>query len=121
MLNIAQETTSEGATLLKLVGDATIEQAEQLHQSLLAALKGNDHLQVDCSQTSSLDLYAIQLLCSAHRSSVAWKKTLTFHGTPTEPIKRAINKTGFRREYGCPLCPTDVICLWAQQPGPSRT
>ena len=119
MLNIHKETTEDGAILLKLTGDVTIDSAEQLRQCLLTELQAAEQLEVDCSQTRSIDLYCIQLLCSAHRSSVAWNKQFSFYGTPAEPVIEAIEKTGFLRELGCSLCPEDVRCMWSGHHNPS--
>lgn len=112
MLTIQQHTKDNGL-LLELEGAATIEAAAQLHQVLLDGLQNHDQVQVDCSHTSSIDIYVLQLLCSAHRSSVAWKKQLTFHGQPAEPVIQAIKNSGFMRDLGCALCPEDVACMWS--------
>jgi anti-anti-sigma regulatory factor len=112
MLNIEKETADNGAVILKLIGDATVENADQLHQALLEGLRENKQLMVDCNKTTSIDFYAIQLLCSAHRSSVSWDKSLSFHGDPADQVKQAISSVGFERDYGCALCPENVTCMW---------
>lgn len=121
MLNIHKETIEDNAVVLKLEGDATVEHAEQLQQALLEGLQNSEQLLVDCAQTTSIDFYAIQLLCSAHRSSVSWQKTLTFQGVPTDAVKQTIKNTGFQREHGCSHCPENVTCMWAGHSTPSET
>ena len=112
MLNIHKETAEGDAVVLKLEGDATIESAEQLYQALIDGLKNHKHLMVDCTQTHSIDFYAIQLLCSAHRSAVAWGKSFSFLGSLADPVKATIQLTGFLRDHGCALCPEGVSCMW---------
>ena len=113
MLNIHKDVASDGAVILKLEGDATIEYADQLHQTLLTELKANEKTLIDCSATNSIGLYAIQLFCSAHRSSVTWKKSFSFTNTPSAPVVDAIKRTGFLREHGCSLCPEHISCMWS--------
>lgn len=112
MLNIQQETSSDGTLVLTLEGDATVETVEQLHQALRAGLQ-QDQVTLDCSLLNKADLYALQLLCSAHRTAMNEKKTLTFLGKVSEPVVEAIKATGLMREFGCSLSSEEASCLWS--------
>ncbi|MEA3544148.1 MAG: STAS domain-containing protein [Thermodesulfobacteriota bacterium] len=112
MLNIHKEPAGDGAIVLKLEGDATIEYAEQLHQVLLETLREIDQLSVDLEQVTSCDFYILQLLCSAHRTAMKWKKHLSFHGIPSPVVRETIFSTGFLRNHGCSLSPDVNDCLW---------
>ena len=112
MLNLTMESIGANAGRLKIEGEATIEQALSLRQALLAGLDQYDELQVDCAQTTAVDVFTVQLLCSAHRSSVVWNKLLTFHGQPSAAVAEGIRSVGFARHQGCNLCPQGVRCLW---------
>ena len=115
MLNIHRETSSDKRfVLIRLEGEATIESAEQLMLELRDGLNA-DSVAIDCSGTESIDLYAFQLLCSAHRTAVAEKKTLEFLGEVTESVAQEIQSAGLTREHGCSLCPEDSSCLWSGQ------
>lgn len=111
-MNLHCEPGEQGIGLLRIEGEIRVEHAEELRQALLEGLEQYQHLQVDCEQVGTLDFFAVQLLCSAHRTSVARQKILTFSGTPSEPVRQAISATGFARHRGCSLCPKDVRCLW---------
>ncbi len=112
MLNIHKEITADGAAILKLEGDVTVEHSEQLQQMLLEGLLEHNHLMIDCEKVTSFDFFAIQMLCSAHRSSVSWNKLFTWHGSQPEKVTAAIQKAGFARHSGCNLCPDGVCCMW---------
>ncbi|SHJ36891.1 Anti-anti-sigma regulatory factor (antagonist of anti-sigma factor) [Malonomonas rubra DSM 5091] len=112
MLNIQQDVEQD-RLLLKLEGDATIETASQLHQALLEGLQNYKDVQIDCSAIESIDLYALQMLCSAHRSSVAWEKSFTYSGILSPAAVSAIATSGLKRDHGCSLCPDGVCCMWA--------
>jgi len=112
MLTIHEQTT-DNSLQLKLEGDATIESAEQLHQALLEGLRSQTEVQIDCSATESIDVYALQIFCSAHRTAIEWEKKLTFQGNLSAAVSQAITATGLLRDHGCSHCPDGVCCMWA--------
>ncbi len=112
MLNIHQEPTGKGAAVLKLEGEVNIESVDQLRQALLAGLGELELLLINCDRVTSIDFFGIQMLCSAHRTSVVWKKQLTWQGDMGPAVKKSIQCTGFARQNGCDLCPDDGRCLW---------
>jgi len=112
MLTIHEQTTDNGLQL-KLEGDATIESATQLHQALLEGLRSQAEVQIDCSATESIDVYALQMICSAHRTSVDWEKKLTFQNKPSAAVSQAIAATGLLRDHGCSHCPDGGCCMWS--------
>jgi hypothetical protein len=71
-----------------------------------------ERLQVDCTELSAIDFFSVQLLCSAHRTSVAWGKELSFAGAAPPEVEAGIRRSGFARHRGCSLCPPGVRCLW---------
>lgn len=112
MLKIDQEICSDGTLLLTLNGEATVETAEQLHQALLTGLNEQGAVQVDCSGTEAIDVYALQLLCSAHRTAVERKKSFGFLGPVSSTVRQTMEITGLLRELGCGNCSEDVACMW---------
>jgi anti-anti-sigma regulatory factor len=112
MLTVTKENLAEGVGRLKLSGEATIEQVGELRQALLEGLGELERLQVDCAEVTAIDFFTVQLLCSAHRTSVAWGKELTFAGAAPPAVEAGIRRTGFARHRGCSLCPSGVRCLW---------
>ena len=112
MLSLSKEAIGEGAVRLKIIGEATIEHAAELRLALLEGLQDHEQLLVDCEQTTAIDVFALQLLCAAHRSSVRWEKQLSFSGTSSAQVEEGIARVGFARHCGCSLCPPGVRCLW---------
>lgn len=115
MFGIYTEAVDTGVVIVKLVGEVTVENAEQLHQILLENLREQQQVMIDCEQMSSVDIFAVQLLCSAHRTSVSWNKLLTWHGTLPEVLTATITEAGFAQRRGCGLCPDGVFCIWSCQ------
>ena len=58
------------AYVLKLDGSWTIERAQELKHALVEALKDSDHITIETEGLREVDLSALQLLCSAHRTSL---------------------------------------------------
>jgi anti-anti-sigma factor len=112
MLTIEKAKTDDGTAVLRLQGEVTIENADQLRDALLEGLKQESRVRLDCEKISVIDFYGIQMICSAHHSSVAWDKTLSWQGPLPEVAREAIRRTGFARHHSCNLCPEGVSCLW---------
>lgn len=112
MLNANIQATDEQCAILKVVGEATVENAQPLQQALLEGLRSYRQLGIDCSAVSAIDFFAIQMLCSAHRTSVVWGKTFTFHGEQAATVQDTIQAVGFARHAGCAQCQDSARCMW---------
>lgn len=112
MLTLNIQALDEQTAVLQLAGAATVENAQQLQQALLDGLRRYQRLGLDCGNVSEIDFFTIQMICSAHRTSVVWEKTLTFHGEPAATVRETIGAVGFARHAGCALCPEHVRCMW---------
>lgn len=115
MFTMQREETESGALILHLIGEATVEHAEQLQQTLLQDLQECHQVMLNCEQLTKVDIYAIQMMCSAHRTSVAWDKLLTWNGTLPAVLLETITEAGFTRRHGCSICPDGVFCMWSCQ------
>jgi len=111
-VNIQKQMTGEGSAVLQLEGELSVESAEMLRAALLEGLREQDQLLLNCQQTTSIDFFVIQMLCSAHRTSVVQEKLLTWQGTIPAEVKKTIEALGFARLTGCDLCPDGVRCMW---------
>lgn len=103
---------SGASARLRLAGEVTIESAAELKKILLAALETGSDLLVDCSQATSLDLSALQLLCAAHRTACSLGKTMTLDERSGEVLAQAVGQAGFLRQRACLLSPQERACLW---------
>lgn len=114
MQKIIKQTTDDGICILRLDGEAGVEDLRELHGELLESLKGFSRVHIDCSELKSADYYVLQLLCSAHLASIAWIKEVCFHGKPSGALRNAAASVGLLRRNKCSICPDDVHCLWSE-------
>ncbi|MBF0097292.1 MAG: STAS domain-containing protein [Magnetococcales bacterium] len=100
------DTGATGALILS--GPLTIQHALPLKEALLRIGAEIKHVSVNLEQVSSLDLTALQLLCSAHRDWVKKGKKITREGTVPDIVNRVVREAGFA---GC-VGGEDAIGLW---------
>ncbi|MBF0284733.1 MAG: STAS domain-containing protein [Magnetococcales bacterium] len=95
MTQITLEVAGETATLT-LAGDMTIQRATLLKGKLLEALTRATHVALKLEHVSSIDLSALQLLCSVHRTLLGDGKTLSVIGFVPESVREAITLAGYK-------------------------
>ncbi|PLX84512.1 MAG: hypothetical protein C0617_07735 [Desulfuromonas sp.] len=103
---------AQGNHVLTLEGEVTVEILRELKETLAERLDSARTLELDCGKVTGIDVYAIQLLCSAHRSAMAAGKGLGFAGDPSEKFREMVRVCGFERKRGCSLCQEGERCLW---------
>lgn len=103
--------TSENKTTLVMTGELTIRQASAAKDELQDALKKAQHVELDVGAATEVDLAFLQLLCSAHRTSMNLNKTLMFKGAIPAVLKKSIEDNGYARTSGCVLNSSHA-CLW---------
>ena len=99
--------------VLKICGDLTIENARELHKTLLAALDNTEQLTLTFDKVTAIDLSFIQLLCAAHRTAVRADKVMKLDRQRPDVLRKAVQETGFFRENGCVL-DTQDSCIWKE-------
>jgi anti-anti-sigma factor len=92
-------------------GGLTIEYAAELKNALQQSLKDGERVSLDLSNVTEMDLSGLQILCSAHKTSVNLKKTLEFMQNTCEVFKETVRKSGYKRYTGC-IKETEKSCLW---------
>jgi len=102
---------SDDVEILALKGALTIECANELKSMLLDALNKKDHVVLNLEGVKEVDLSCLQLLCSAHRTSLKFHKQLTLAGRQPESFQQAVRDAGFTRQVGCHKDPHQK-CLW---------
>ena len=107
---MADSRQSENPPLV-LKGELGIQQAEEMHQSLLRALEQAQWLEVDLSQAREVGLCCLQLLCSAHRSAHEQGKRLTIKPGASPDFWNAVSRAGYLGQRGC-NGQEDTGCLW---------
>jgi anti-anti-sigma factor len=103
---------SDGDRVVTLKGEVTIQQAEQLRMALMEAFEAGDRVRVDLQRVTEVDLSCLQILCSAHRTSLANNKLISIGSLRAEVFNEILVRAGMRRHIGCPQ---DVhhTCLWS--------
>lgn len=109
----SKETASPKTEALKLGGDLTIENAQELHKTLVTALNNADQIVLYFENVMATDLSFIQLLCSAHRTAVRSDKNMKLAGPRPDVLKAAVREMGFIREKGC-ILDTQESCIWKE-------
>ncbi len=100
-----------GTVVLAIEGAMTVQYAGELREQLLAAFEKADSVTADLCRVTEIDIAGLQLLCSAHRSSVAMKKTFTITGEPDSAVWKAAGAAGQLRQTGC-LMDVCHTCIW---------
>jgi anti-anti-sigma regulatory factor len=97
--------------IVSVIGEMTILHANEIKAALLEAFDEAQQLQVDVGKVTELDLAGLQLLCSAHRSSIATSKGFIVNGAGRELFKSAALAAGFPRHIGCAQ-DGNKTCIW---------
>ncbi len=97
------EDADAGGKRLKLSGDLTIQEAGEFRTILLGSLEKADSLSINVESVTAAELPCLQLLCSAHKTSIKQAKTLALDGHWPEPFFGAVRESGFAYRTGCSL------------------
>lgn len=100
---------SGGTGTLVLEGEMIIDHADELKGILLDALQHNRTLDLNLTGISKVDLFGLQVLCSAHRSALKTDQKLTMHGEQPGAFHDAIHLAGFNCSVACVA---DKTCPW---------
>jgi ABC-type transporter Mla MlaB component len=104
-----QVEESDNFGIVTLDGELTADRADELRVFLRWALGHVNHVALNMKNVTAVDVSCLQLLCTAHRMALMWKKRLTPDGGWTEPFRRAAEAAGAShcdecladRERGC--------------------
>jgi anti-anti-sigma factor len=100
-----------GTITVVVSGELTIQNAEEIRNALLQAFSNGERLILEMEKVTAVDLAGLQLMCAAHRSSMADKKHFSVSGIYNEAIKSVIMAAGFPRRSGC-VEDIDDTCVW---------
>ncbi len=112
-MSISYREANNRGTLV-LDGDVTLAEAEELRMQLIKAIINVDELWLEFGTPGQVDLAALQLLCSAHRSAIRMNKKVGFTGAWPEPFRKAVHDAGFERSVGCSLDCFNT-CIWVRK------
>ncbi|HNY63882.1 MAG TPA: STAS domain-containing protein [Deltaproteobacteria bacterium] len=112
MGTIEVKDTETGRTMT-LSGALGIDQAAELRNSLLEALKGRPALKLDLSMVQSADLACMQVLCAAHRSSARTGIRMTLVSGVPQGLKQSMLDMAIDPTACDP--PLSRECLWKKE------
>lgn len=104
-------TTRKGTAILKVEGELTVSRANELKKALLNSLTKSKKIEIDLDEVTAVDLAALQLLCSAHRTADKQGKKLSIKEPSSAAYLEARDKAGFMYSKPCRLVNTED-CLW---------
>jgi anti-anti-sigma regulatory factor len=102
-----------GKKVVNLKGDVTIVTASELRDILLDTLSTSKRVELNLEKVTDVDLSFLQLLCSAHRTSLKAEKSFFIVGSYPDVLKEAAKDAGFPLNAGCTL-DCNNSCLWLE-------
>ncbi len=111
MLNARVEQAG-GAGSLVLEGELIIDHAEELRRFFVEALESAGHLVLNIENVRKVDLFGLQVLCSAHRSARQANRELRLFGRQPEAFRNAVQQSGFGNHARCNV---SNFCPWHEK------
>jgi anti-anti-sigma factor len=105
-----QSNDSGEQVVLILEGELTIQFAGELKTLLLQVVEKSEVI-LDLNAVTAMDLSAMQLLCSLHRTMLKSSRRVSVAGGVPASLAESLAEAGFLRDLGCSL-DTDGTCLW---------
>ncbi len=103
------KTNKEGTVVVE--GTLTVSQISEVRAELIKALKASGKVAIDLRAVTEIDLSALQLFCSAHKTAINSKKYFELIDSSTGVAKNTAGLNGFLREHGCSI-DKENTCLW---------
>jgi len=98
-------------TQVVVSGSLTIAQAAQLRDGLLQAFNSGKKVELSLAGVTAFDLTALQLICSAHRTSCQRGMEFTVVGDDLEQFTSVARLAGMLRHTGC-VQDVNCSCIW---------
>jgi anti-anti-sigma regulatory factor len=104
----------KAVTVVSLSGAMTIENIGELKSGLLKAFSFGKDVQLSLKGVTEVDLTGLQLLCSAHRTSIARELHFSVTGAAGEVVSSVADLTGMMRHAGC-ASDINGTCVWKKK------
>ena len=102
--------------ILTFDGELDLKHADEMRAAFIKALINADHVEMDFRNVTEADLSCLQLLCSAHRTSLKLNKRLNFVGSLPKHFIETATAAGYSRSSGCTK-DCEQSCLWIAHEG----
>lgn len=100
---------SANTQIFALSGAVGLKNAPELVERLRAAIVQSEALVIDAEGLDSLDVAALQLLVSAHKSALLQGKSVSLRRPPTGVLREALARAGFIDAQGRALAPAGAL------------
>ncbi len=104
-----ERSGSEG--VLTFDGELTLKHVDEIRVAFIKALIDANHVEIDFRNVTEADLSCLQLLCSAHRTSMKLNKRLNLVGSLPKNVREVAAAAGYSRSSGCAK-DCEQSCLW---------
>lgn len=104
-----KKTKKEGT--LSVEGALTVSRIAEVREELLAAFKSSAKVVLDLTAVTEVDLSALQLCCSAHKTAVKKGKVFELTDSSVGVVRNTAGMNGYLRQQGCSI-DQDETCLW---------
>lgn len=101
-------------TLAAISGPMTIDAIAQIRAGVLQAFDPGKKVRLSLAGVTAADFTALQLLCSAHRTSMARGMAFEVTGADLGPLAAVSQLAGMLRHTGC-AHDTSGSCLWKRE------
>ena len=103
------KTKKDGTVVVE--GALTVSRIAEVRDELLKALKSSEKVILDLRAVTEIDLSALQLCCSAHKTATKTKKVFELMDSSTGVAKNTAGMNGYLRQQGCSMDQNET-CLW---------
>ncbi len=107
----SQFKQSGSSGVLTFSGELTVEHVGEMRTALIQALTDADHVEMDFSGVVEVDIFCLQLLCSAHRTSIRLNKRVNVLESQLAKFRETLETAGYSRATGCGL-DRENSCFW---------
>ena len=104
---------SDDKKILSISGELTIQNAAELQKILIESLENTEHLTLNIEDVTEIDMSCLQLLCSAHKTTIKTDKGFSIDGNPSEIFLEAVNVSGYQQFTGCEPDKSNS-CIWIE-------
>jgi len=102
------------ATVVAIEGAMSIEHAGEIRDGLLQAFGAGKRVELSLAEVTEVDLSGLQLLCSAHRTSLARHLGFRVTGEENGRFAAMARAAGLPRHVGCPGDQFGT-CVWKRK------
>jgi anti-anti-sigma regulatory factor len=101
-------------TMVTISGPMTIDKIGEIQRGLLEAFQIGKRVELSLAGVTDIDLSGLQLLCSAHRSSMVRGLEFAVTGSDAGALYSVAMLAGMPRHIGCARDDADG-CLWKRE------